>query len=68
MCCHLVPILYAGLIGGNAIDGCLYKLRTEGSLAAPGYMNPEGIVIYHTHSRHLYKVTLETDEKPKGEK
>jgi hypothetical protein len=29
-------------------------------------MKPEGIVVYHTASRSLFKVTLEKDESPKG--
>jgi hypothetical protein len=41
-------------------------LKVYGSVAAPGFMNPEGLIVFHTASRHLYKVTLEGDEKPKG--
>ena len=40
--------------------------REYGSLAVPGYMNPEGVIVYHTAANHLFKVTLEEDEKPKG--
>jgi hypothetical protein len=42
------------------------SLIAYGSRAAPGYDKPEGIVVYHTASRSMYKVTLEGDEKPKG--
>ncbi len=65
-CCHVVPVLYSGQLDDYAIHGTLAKLATEGSLAAPGFMKPEGIVIYHTASGHLYKKTIEDDEKPKG--
>lgn len=41
-------------------------LRATGSLAAPGFKNPEGIVIFHTASGTLSKVTLEKDDEPKG--
>ena len=50
----------------NHISEALYKLRVDGSIAAPGFMKPEGVVIFHTASNHCYKVTLENDDKPKG--
>lgn len=65
--CSVVPVLYQGPWTQEAIDGCLERLRTEGSVAAPGFMNPEGIVVYHSASRGLYKVTLKSDDKPKSE-
>jgi hypothetical protein len=40
-------------------------LAREGSQAAPGYMNPEGIVIYHKASQTYFKATIKGDEKPK---
>ena len=77
-CCHVVPTL-GRLTGplalgndpmekhqGPAIWDILSLLRACGSVAAPGFMKPEGIVIYHTHSRSLFKVTLEKDEEHKG--
>lgn len=33
---------------------------------APGFMQPEGIVLYHPAADKCFKVTLEDDEKPKG--
>lgn len=42
------------------------NLRTGGSFAAKGCMKPEGIIIFHTASNDLYKVTLEKDEEHKG--
>jgi hypothetical protein len=41
-------------------------LRLDGSYAAPGYMKPEGIVVYHTAAKQMFKVTIENDEQPKG--
>lgn len=29
-------------------------------------MKPEGIVIFHTAARQMFKVTIENDESPKG--
>lgn len=64
-CCELVPILYQGMFSELAITDCLGRLREHGSYAAP-FMNPEGIIVFHTASRTMYKVTLEGDEKPKS--
>lgn len=49
-----------------ALAESLRILQEEGSLASPGFMRPEGVVIYHTASGQLFKVTLEGDDKPKG--
>ena len=42
-------------------------LTYSGSAAAPGFMKPEGVVIYHTTGSVLFKKTFEKDEKGKGE-
>jgi hypothetical protein len=64
--CHVVPKLYEGPWDQGAIDLCLAKLTVEGSVASPGFMKPEGVVIFHAASRSLYKVTIEKDDEPKG--
>jgi hypothetical protein len=66
-CCHVVPSLYVGMFSMDAISDALYKLKTLGSFAAPDFMRPEGVVIFHTASGHLYKKTIEKDEYHKGE-
>lgn len=43
-------------------------LKREGSQAVPGFMNPEGVVVFHKATGTCFKVTLEGDEKHKGEK
>lgn len=62
----VVPVLYRGPFSTMAVDNTLQTLKEHGSSAAPGFNNPEGIVIFHTASSTLYKVTLEGDEQPKG--
>lgn len=64
-CCNVVPILAIG-VGLGCVEEGLTKLRADGSYAAPGFMKPEGVVAYHTHSRTLFKVTLERDQEPKS--
>lgn len=65
-CCHVVPLLYTGPARYEASDLALDMLSGWGSQAAPGFMNPEGIVVYHTAGRNLYKITLDGDAA-KGE-
>jgi len=66
-CCGVVPVLYRGAFDGDAIKSTVNQLRLSGSVAVPGWMTPEGIVVFHTASSSLYKVTCEGDEKPKGQ-
>lgn len=72
--CYVVPTLYSGPM---EVDGrlpglnvALRELRMYGSAAAPGFLNPEGVVMYHKASGQLFKKTLDGDEAPKskGEK
>lgn len=65
LCCNLVPVLYAGVFDTGVIQQVGHILKFDGSRVAPGFMNPEGIVIYHTAGKCLFKVTLEGDQ-PKG--
>ncbi len=60
-CCHVVPELYAGPFSTEVVQDTLFDLDCVGSTAAPGFMNPEGVVIYHTASGKLFKTTLDGD-------
>lgn len=64
-CCGLVPVLYKGLFDQGAIVRCVNLLRAQGSMAAPGFMKPEGVIVYHEAARHCFKITLEKDAEPK---
>lgn len=66
-CCEVVSHLgsYSHL-NSYYIIGIIARLRQEGSVHVPGYMNPEGVVVYHTASQHVYKVLCENDEGHKG--
>lgn len=63
-----VPVLGIRTFSTEAISTQLERLRTFGSAAAPGFMKPEGIVVFHTSTGTMFKVTLENDERPKGQK
>lgn len=58
----IVPTLYQGPFSDSIIDETLSRLETEGSIASPGFQNPEGIVIYMPGSRTLFKKTIGFDE------
>lgn len=62
-----VPVLYSGTFSEQRITDALYDLQTFGSKAAPGFMNPEGICVYHTQTRNVFKVTLDNNDAGKWE-
>lgn len=66
-CCSVVPVVARGLFTTELVEQAIQHLRINGSLASPGFMKPEGIVIYHTQGNVLFKKTLEKDEMSKGE-
>ena len=65
-CCGVVPTLYQGNLDDMNISGILFDLEVKGSIAAPGFMKPEGVVIFHTASGALFKKTVDKDHEPKG--
>lgn len=60
-CCHVVPVLYQGPFSTDFVDAALRELGTSGSAAAPGFMDPEGVVVWHESARVLFKKTLGDD-------
>lgn len=65
-CVGLVPVLWEGAFEEMDINIILKSLETIGSAAAPGFMKPEGVVVYHSAGNVLLKKTIEKDEQPKG--
>lgn len=65
-CVGLVPVLYEGTFSSDVVDRLIQDLRDNGSKAAPGFTNPEGLIVYHAAARSMFKVTLEKDEEPKS--
>lgn len=68
-CCHVVPTIYHGPLEEygvmKGVKQAMQTLADNGSLAAPGFMKPEGIVIFHTQSGNLYKKTFDKDDAGK---
>lgn len=58
---HVVPVLEQYRFDTEAVQAALDKLEENGSYAAPGFMKPEGVVVYHSAGNHLYKATFEMD-------
>jgi hypothetical protein len=65
-CCHVVPVLYTGIFDTEMIQIWLDWLGRCGSVAAPGFMNPEGVVIYHVAGNVYFKKTIVGDDQPKS--
>lgn len=65
LCCSVVPELYRGDFETAAVNWSLEFLKSNGSMAAPGFMKPEGVVIFHTAGNFGFKKTIEKDEIPK---
>lgn len=65
-CVGLVPLMHKGIFSTTDITALIENLRVGGSWAVPGYMNPEGIVIYHVAAGVGFKKTLVKDETPKS--
>lgn len=65
-CCGVVPVLYDGVFNTAQVDAALASLACYGSAAAPGFMKPEGVVVYHVAGCLGFKKTILKDEVPKG--
>ncbi len=65
-CCSVAPVLYSGEFTTAAVEAIIESLRVNGSVAAPGFMDPEGIIVFHTAAREAFKKTLRDDESPKS--
>jgi len=62
-----VPVLYEGVFSEGQIRAALTRLRDGGSVAAPGFLDPEGVCIFHTQTRNVMKVTLDNNDAGKWE-
>jgi len=58
-CCDVVPLLQRG--ENIDPDQAMEALSISGSRMVPGFMKPEGIVVWHSSARQLYKMTFKED-------
>lgn len=62
----VVPVLGVGIFDTSEVDRALAMLAEHGSYAAPGFMKPEGIVVFHTKAGIGFKKTLDKHDGHKG--
>jgi hypothetical protein len=67
-CIGLVPVL--GRVNfdevNRAVNLWITTLQEHGSYASPGFLKPEGIVVFHVAANYGFKKTLEKDKTPKS--
>jgi hypothetical protein len=61
VCCDVVPVIWSGDFGSLNVGSIMDKLAATGSVASPGFMKPEGIVIFHTAGLVGFKKTFDRD-------
>lgn len=64
-CCGVVPVLYDGNLFDADIPSILQRLKQTGSVAVPGYYDPEGVVVWHEKSGALMKYTFDKNDEHK---
>ena len=64
---YMVPILDRSVFSTERAKELVHELRYTGSWASPGFMQPEGVVVFHTASQTPYKTFLENDDIHKWE-
>lgn len=67
-CVGLVPELWRGVFDELNLGKVLDDLRTFGSKASPGFMQPEGVVVFHVAGGVGFKKTIVRDDEPKSMK
>jgi hypothetical protein len=65
-CVGLVPVLDRGPFDTYDVERCIDALVEYGSYAAPGFMDPEGVIVWHTAAQVGFKKTIENVDKPKS--
>jgi hypothetical protein len=62
----VVPVLGIRTLDTKWIMEIADSLFVNGSRIAPGFAHPEGIVVFHTKSKQLYKYTFDKNDGHKG--
>ena len=62
-CCYVVPTLYTGEFDTAVINHLMYELQGKGSFASPGFMNVEGLMIFHSAANHYFKAPFDKNHK-----
>ena len=65
----VVPVLAQGFIDipladqAQRVEGAIAMLIKYGSYAAPGFMKPEGVILFHERSNQTFKTYVDDTEK-----
>lgn len=62
-----VPVLLKDTFSTEYARDCVKFLRKYGSMASPGFMKPEGVVVFHVPSQTPFKTFLENDQIHKSQ-
>lgn len=62
----VVPIIGMGVFDTQNIMTAAGLLHREGSILVPGFMQPEGVVVYHKAGDALFKYTFDKNDGHKG--
>ena len=60
--CEVVPVLYRGEFTANVLRDTMEELQTNGSVIQPGFMKPEGVIVWLYGSRMFLKSTFDHPE------
>lgn len=60
-----VPVLYHGPFHEYEVTYWLNALAEMGSVASPGFANPEGVCVWHSQARTVFKATLDNNDAGK---
>ena len=58
----VVPVLYSGIFTPTVVKETQDKLKKEGSSLVPGFMRPEGIVMYFSRTQTYFKQVFDKEE------
>ncbi len=58
-CCETVPVLFEWEFNTQNIEATMHRLSVTWSIAAPGFMNPEWVVIFHKGACQAFKETFD---------
>lgn len=64
--CHVVPVILRHSFDTEKVNETLEWLAAGGSAASPGFMQPEGVVVFHVKANQLFKKTLDKNDNHKG--
>lgn len=67
-CCDVVPVLRRCTADNVSVSltASLAELVYTGSRLVPGFMQPEGVVLYHHAANQSFKFLIEDDDQPKS--